>query len=117
MRTRRSVPTGIARKLRVNFTEAEARLWYHLRNRQLAGYKFRRQYAVGRYVVDFVCLEAKLIVELDGGQHSEQLQRDESRTLFLVTQGFRALRFWNDEMFRDTEAVLSVIRETLCPSP
>jgi len=118
MRTRRSLLTGTARKLRIESTDAERRLWYLLRGRRLEGFKFRRQFAIGRYVADFVCLERRLIVELDGGQHSEQTRQDEERTRFLTERGFRVRRFWNDEALAQTEAVLSVILGDLqSPSP
>src|SRR5438874_2252460 len=99
----------LARGLRRTQTDAENRLWYHLRNRQLGGAKFRRQFPIGSYVVDLVCLESRLIVELDGGQHSEQVERDERRTAFLEAQGFRILRFWNNQALAETEAVLTTI--------
>ena len=118
MRTRRSLLTGTARELRCNSTDAERRLWYLLRGRRLEGYKFRRQFVVGRYVADFVCVEARLVVELDGGQHSERTVQDEERARFLEAQGFRVRRFWNDEVLAETEAVLTVIlRDLQSPSP
>ncbi len=95
-----------ARQLRKNQTEAEKRLWQRLRNRQLAGYKFRRQYPIGHYIVDFVCLETKLIVELDGGQHMAQRAYDEQRSAYLNQQGFIVLRCWNNEVIGNTVGVL-----------
>jgi very-short-patch-repair endonuclease len=93
-------------------------LWYFLRNRQLAGFKFRRQIPIGPYVADFVCVEAQLIVELDGGQHAEQVQRDQARTRYLVALGFRVLRFWNNDVLAQTESVLIMIVEALrSPGP
>ena len=86
-------------------TDAEQRLWYHLRLRQLGRHKFRRQQLIGRYVVDFVCLERRLIVEVDGGQHDEQVARDVLRTAWLESQGFRVIRFWNTEVFSNVEGV------------
>ena len=86
-----------ARELRVSSTEAERRLWQKLRNRQLAGVKFRRQRPIGRYIVDFVCVESRLIVELDGGQHAESA-RDSLRDAELAAAGYRVLRIWNSEM-------------------
>ncbi|MES1945022.1 DNA methyltransferase [Salinisphaera sp. PC39] len=103
-----------ARRLRREQTDAENRLWCHRRARRLEGYKFRRQHPLGRYIVDFVCLEAELIVELDGGQHAEQTRAyDAARTAALESHGFRVIRFWNDEVLRETEAVLACIREHL----
>jgi very-short-patch-repair endonuclease len=86
---------AIARKLRKEQTEAERRLWWHLRNRQLEGWKFRRQFPIGHYIVDFACIDARLIVELDGGQDSEQGHYDEQRTKELEKAGFAVLRFWS----------------------
>ncbi|MBI4840274.1 MAG: endonuclease domain-containing protein [candidate division NC10 bacterium] len=102
-----------ARALRSNPTDAERALWKHLRLRQLEGEKFRRQQPLGRYVVDFVCLEKRLIVELDGGQHAEQVARDTERTAWLERQGFRVLRFWNHQVLNETDAVREAIREVL----
>ncbi len=117
MRTKRSPFTGTARRLRSDSTDAERQLWYRLRGRRLEGFKFRRQFAIGSYVVDFACLERKLIVELDGGQHAEQIDHDELRTRLLEARRFRVLRFWNDEALRETEAVLEVILSELRQSP
>ncbi len=105
--------TQRARALRKNPTEAERALWKHLRMRQLEGHKFRRQQPLGRYIVDFVCLEKKLIVEVDGGQHSELVVSDSTRTAWLEAQGFRVLRFWNHDVLRDIEVVKEVIRGAL----
>ncbi len=87
-----------ARRLRKHPTDAERLLWRHLRLRQLGGYKFRRQQPLGPYIVDFVCLAKRLIVEVDGGQHAEQAEEDAQRTAWLEAQGFRVLRFWNTEV-------------------
>jgi very-short-patch-repair endonuclease len=119
MRTRTPL-TGVARKLRSTLTEQERLLWYRLRDRRFARHKFRRQFVVGAYVVDFVCLRQKLIVEIDGGQHTEQVEYDEQRTRFLVAAGFRVVRFWNDEVMTKLEDVLGVIHAQLeknGPSP
>jgi very-short-patch-repair endonuclease len=97
-----------ARKLRKNLTEAEQRLWRSLRLRQVAGVKFRRQQPVGPFIVDFVCFELRLIVEVDGGQHSENAY-DESRSRWLETQGYAVVRFWNNEVLANTDAVLRSI--------
>jgi very-short-patch-repair endonuclease len=90
-------------------TEAEKRLWRCLRSKQLGGYKFRRQHPVGDYVVDFVCLEAKLVVEIDGGQHAEQQHYDVLRSERLVQKGFQVVRFWNNEVMTNIEAVKAAI--------
>jgi len=99
-----------ARNLRREGSDAEQRLWLHLRNRQLENLKFRRQHAIGPFIADLVCDEAKLIVEADGGQHAEQADDDARRTAWLERQGYRVLRFWNDEILRNTVAVLEEIR-------
>jgi very-short-patch-repair endonuclease len=105
-----------ARHLRNNGTEAERRLWGHLRRRQLNGFKFRRQHSIGRYVCDFVCLEAAVVVELDGSQHIAQIPYDEQRDDFLKANGFRELRFWNSSVFSEPEAVVQTILEALTRS-
>jgi very-short-patch-repair endonuclease len=104
-----------ARNLRRNQTEAEKRLWARLRNRQLCRAKFRRQHAIGYFYADFVCIEARLIVELDGGQHGLQSDRDRMRTDFLEREGFRVIRFWNNDVMSNMEGVLMRIEELLCP--
>lgn len=88
--------TAKARELRKNQTEAERAVWSQVRSRRLQGYKFRRQQSLGRYVVDFVCFEERVIVELDGRHHSEQIAYDSKRDVWLESQGFRVLRFWNN---------------------
>lgn len=105
-----------ARKLRKDQTDAERRLWWNLRNRQLEGWKFRRQVPVGEYIADFVCIDAKLIIELDGGQHSEQRQYDEQRTRDLEQAGFAVLRFWNNDVLTNTESVIEEILRMLRPT-
>ena len=99
-----------ARRLRREQTEAEARLWFHLRNCRLDGVKFRRQLPLGPFVVDFCCMEVGLVIEVDGGQHSEREQADARRTRMLEEQGFRVVRFWNNEVLEQTEAVVEQIR-------
>lgn len=98
-----------AKELRNNPTDAERHLWQCLRKSQMRGCKFRRQEILGNYIVDFVCFEPKLIVELDGGQHVEQTDCDEVRTRYLNGLGYEVMRFWNDEVFTQTEAVLEKI--------
>jgi very-short-patch-repair endonuclease len=105
--------TPVARRLRRDRTEAETRLWRYLHNRQLEGAKFRFQAPVGPYVADFLCAEAKLIVELDGGQHGEQIEQDAARTKALEAAGYTVLRFWNNDVLANTEGVLEMIRLAL----
>ncbi len=104
-----------ARQLRRNATDAESLLWQLLRNRQLDGWKFRRQHPVGPYILDFYCHEAGLAVELDGSQHAEPAQAgyDAERTQALETGGIRVLRFWNNEVLKNTNAVLQEIWNVL----
>jgi len=102
-----------ARALREAPTDAESLLWYHLRDRRLGHHKFRRQRPIGPYFADFACLEAKLIVELDGGQHVDAAAYDENRTRFIEAQGFRVLRFWNDEVLTQIDAVRERILQAL----
>ena len=109
-----------ARRLRRDQTEAERKLWAHLRSRQLAGAKFRRQHFISPFIVDFCCPECGLVVELDGGQHVERTEADQRRTAFLQAQGYRVLRFWNSEVFTALDAVLEQIWAVLSdphPSP
>jgi very-short-patch-repair endonuclease len=111
-----------ARRMRTQSTDAERKLWSFLRNRQLVGFRFRRQHPVGGYIVDFVCLEANLVVELDGGQHSEESQsaHDAQRTIELQKLNLRVLRFTDYEMLKNAEAVLLAIHRALIgdrPSP
>ncbi len=101
------------RALRKQATDAEQVLWRHLRSRGLDGRKFRRQTPVGPYVVDFLCLEDRLVIELDGGQHADQLEKDHERSARLAGWGFRVLRFWNHDVLGNTEGVLQVIRDAL----
>jgi very-short-patch-repair endonuclease len=100
---------GYARALRVGQTDAERALWRQLRDRQLLGWKFRRQHEIGSYIADFVCTDAWLIVELDGGQHAERAQQDARRTEWLQHAGYRVLRFWNDDVLMKMNLVLEQI--------
>ncbi|MBI1284753.1 MAG: DUF559 domain-containing protein [Thiobacillus sp.] len=106
-----------AKSLRSNQTDAEARLWYHLRAHRFMGLKFKRQKPVGRYIADFVCWERRLIVELDGGQHAEQAGYDRQRDAWLRNEGYTVLRFWNHEIMQQMEGVLEQIRCAVEPSP
>jgi len=100
----------LSRALRSSPTEAERRIWQHLRERQVEGFRFRRQRPIGAYIVDFICLEAKLIVELDGGQHADALAYDGKRTAYLAGQGFTVVRFWNNQVLSEMQGVLESIR-------
>ncbi|HMN71278.1 MAG TPA: DUF559 domain-containing protein [Rhodoblastus sp.] len=121
MRGPREQQTERARDLRANMPSAEARLWSRLRNRGLNGFKFVRQEPVGRYFADLCCREEKLVVEIDGATHSTdgERARDEARQAFLVSRGYRVLRFWNAEIYENLDGVLETIlaalerRETL----
>ena len=112
-----------ARQLRKESTDAERLLWSRLRNRRLLGLKFNRQSPIGRYIVDFVCKERNLIIEIDGGHHQEQGHRvsDLNRTEWLNSSGFRVIRYWNNQVLDDIDSVLESIRLTLeagsTPSP
>ncbi len=108
--------TVFAKRLRSNMTDAEKLLWYHLRGHRFLGTKFKRQQPLGDYIVDFVCFEAKLVIEVDGGQHLES-ESDSQRDAWLQEQGFRILRFWNNEVLGETESVLGKILQYLTPSP
>ncbi|HAT9090523.1 TPA: DUF559 domain-containing protein [Legionella pneumophila subsp. pneumophila] len=101
-----------ARNLRQNSTDAEKHLWYHLRANRL-GFKFRRQVLIGSYIVDFVCIEKRLIIELDGGQHMDNQIYDTKRSDWLMTHGVKVLRFWNNDVFQQTPSVLEVITSAL----
>jgi len=98
-----------SRQLRKNQTDAEKLLWYSLRNRRFFNLKFRRQQIMGKYIVDFICLDPKIIIELDGGQHSTHLSYDQNRTGYLNQRGFKVLRFWNHEVLGNLEGVLNNI--------
>jgi len=106
-----------AKTLRTNQTEAEQRLWYHLRAHRFMGLKFKRQKPMGRYIVDFLCVERRLIIELDGGQHAEQVAYDQQRDAWLLSQGYTVLRFWNNEVMQQLEGVLEQIRCTISSNP
>ena len=101
-----------ARRLRKSMTDAERALWRLLRSRQVEGRRFRRQEPVDHYIVDFICFEERLIVEVDGGQHSES-EGDKERDAYLRSQGFRVLRFWNNEVLSNPESVYRIIVNAL----
>ncbi len=104
--------TKTARRLRRDQTDAERALWAKLRNRRLCGARFARQVPIDRFIVDFLCDDARLILELDGGQHAES-RSDEARTAFLEGAGFSVLRFWNNDVLANEAGVLERIRESL----
>jgi very-short-patch-repair endonuclease len=103
----------LARSLRWQPTRAEALLWQRLRARSLLGHKFRRQHPVGPYVVDLVCLDRGLVIEIDGGQHDRPAEEQSARTAYLRASGFRILRFWNSEVSDNLEGVLEAVSTAL----
>ncbi len=100
--------------MRKNSTVAEGILWRHLRAKKLEGLKFRRPQPLGKFIVDFINFEKRVIIELDGGQHAEETLKDIERDEVLEADGFTVLRFWNNEIFENLEGVLEVIREVVC---
>ncbi len=102
-----------ARARRAQMTDAETLMWQQLRGRRFQGFKFRRQRPLGPYILDFVCLEAGLVIEIDGGQHAEQLAYDQARTALIESHQLTVIRFWNHEVMNDTAAVLENIWQTL----
>jgi very-short-patch-repair endonuclease len=102
-----------AKRLRRDQTDVERKLWFALRDRQLDGAKFRRQMPVGSYIVDFVCVDRKLIIELDGGQHTGTAAYDDRRTRSLARRGYRVVRFWNNDVIENLDGVLSTIQQAL----
>ena len=117
-RKQTELETVRARDLRGTSTHFERRLWAKLRGRQFGGRKFRRQVPIAGFVADFACLEANLIIELDGDQHGDTVERDERRTAILRRAGFRVLRFWNSEFNESLKDVLTEIEQALeAPSP
>jgi very-short-patch-repair endonuclease len=117
----RILDARLQRNLRNAPTDAERALWRHLRGRQLEHCKFRRQHPHGDYILDFACLERGVVVELDGSQHADAVERDAARTRYLEEAGFIVLRFWNNDVFGNLEGVLEVINRHLVaratPSP
>jgi very-short-patch-repair endonuclease len=116
-----SRPTRRSRELRAGATEAERKLWHHLKARKLMGTRFNRQFPVGQYIGDFVSRSRRLIIEIDGGHHGRAEERihDERRTAFLRAQGYQVIRFWNSEVLDNVEGVLRRIEQALedMPSP
>jgi very-short-patch-repair endonuclease len=104
---------GIARALRKRSTDIESYLWRYLKNRQMEGFKFRRQQPIGRYIVDFASLEKRLVIEVDGGQHAINTTKDMLRDEWLRGEGYEVLRFWDNQVFDNLEGVLETIRDAL----
>ncbi len=115
MPLKRSNPKAMhsAGLLRRRLTPAEAKLWTKLRGNQLESVSFRRQHAIGPYIADFCAPKAKLVIELDGGQHTERAEYDAQRTAYLEKHGYRVIRFWNNEVLKNIEGVWQVIEEAL----
>ncbi len=110
--------TKTARTLRHNSTDAERKLWSYIRAKKLEGFKFRRQQPIGNYIVDFICLEKRLIIELDGGQHAIDREKDIERDRWLNNEGFHVIRFWNNDVLDNHEGVLlGIMKYLLNPSP
>jgi very-short-patch-repair endonuclease len=108
--------TGVARQLRARMTDAERKLWFALKDRRFAAFKFRRQVPIGPYIADFLCFESRLIIEVDGGQHAESV-RDVERDNWLVRNEFRVLRYWNNDVLQNLEGVLISLAEQLDRTP
>lgn len=110
-------PTARSYELRRSATEAERKLWPYLSARKMNGVRFNRQFPIGQFICDFVSREMRLMIELDGGQHALAAEYDVRRTRFLEYQGYRVLRFWNNDVLDNVESVLTVIRDTLDNMP
>ena len=110
-------PTQRARELRANATDAERKLWSYLGARRVAGVRFNRQVPIGPFICDFVSRGAKLVIEVDGGQHGANAAADHSRTQLLERHGYRVLRFWNNEVLQNIEGVVNTIERTLTDMP
>ncbi len=110
-------PTARSRELRLNATEAERKLWTQLSARKIAGVRFNRQFPVGPFICDFVSRTAKLVIEVDGGQHAVDVEKDKARTAYLEAQGFRVIRFWNNDVLDRIEGVVGEIEGVLADMP
>jgi very-short-patch-repair endonuclease len=102
-----------ARRLRKQMTDAEPSLWHLLRRKQIDGHRFRKQVPIGKYIVDFACLDARLVIEVDGGQHTDAADADRERDAWLRSQNFRVLRFWNNDVLKNQDGVMQVVMEAL----
>ena len=116
MRGARDLKTKYSRQLRISSTKAELKLWNHLRSRALNGRKFMRQHPIGPFIVDFVCRERRLVIEVDGGQHALN-ERDQLRDQWFVEHGYSVLRFWNNEVLGNIEGVLEAVQFALADTP
>jgi very-short-patch-repair endonuclease len=110
-------PTARSRELRGNATDAERRLWTYISARKVAGVRFNRRFPIGPFICDFVSRTAKLIVEVDGGQHAEQAEADARRTAYLKSRGYRVVRFWNNDVLETTEGAVLTIERILLDNP
>lgn len=108
---------AVARVLRTSSTDVENLLWRQLRRKELAGLKFRRQQPIDNYVVDFVCFEKRVVIEVDGGRHASERDKDAERDEYLIRNGFKVLRFWNNEVLQNIDGVLEVIRNSCWSHP
>ena len=108
---------GIAKTLRKDLTDSERELWKYLRAKRLGGLKFRRQEPIGNYIVDFVCYEKRLVIEVDGGQHAQEKKKDAVRDGWLREQGFKVIRFWDSEVLTNILGVLELVGESVTPAP
>ena len=108
-------PTPLAKRLRNNATDAERHLWRHISRRQLDGHKFSRQMPIGPFICDFLCREARLVIEVDGGQHDARQPSDRRRTERIESEGYRVLRFWNNDVLENIDGVLIRIAKALEP--
>ena len=117
MKGHSTIARNRARRMRKSFTDAELRLWQLLRKRNLKEFKFRRQHPLGAYIVDFVCLDKRLTIEVDGGQHQEQNRYDSKRTADLEAAGYRVLRFWDNDVLLRTNDVMQAIYNALNSAP
>ena len=104
-----------AKQMRSNMTDAESKLWYYLRAKRFYGLKFKRQVLIGEYIVDFLCKEKNIVIELDGGQHNEDdnIVKDNERTKYLESQGYIVIRYWNNDIMQNIDAVLSDLKARL----
>ena len=109
----------LARNLRKNSTIQERRLWNMLKNRRFYNLKFKRQQPIGNYIVDFICRDEKIIIEIDGGQHNttENIELDNNRTAYLNSLGYRVIRFWNNEIYENIDGVITRLKEEINPHP
>ena len=110
-------PTARSRELRQNATPAERRLWARLRARQVTGVRFNRQFPIGPFICDFVSRGANLIIEVDGGQHEANAEADRRRAAYLKSEGYRVIRFWNNDVLENTDGVVEVIERVLRDRP